>query len=383
MASEQQYNKTNPFISSIKERYNLCLPGSQKRTCHVVLDLSASGITYKVGDSVGVFPENDPFLVQKTIQVMKASDQVIIVDRNGHRYSLHDFLSKKASIAEFSRKFLSEVSSRQTNPIKKQQLETLLAEGNKELLKDYQLHHDVWEVLQENFEVVFSAQEICSLLMPLLPRLYSVASSQSVVGEEVHLTVALLKYHADQHSRLGVCTHYLCDLAPFKEAVIPIYIQPHHGFTLPENEDASIIMVGPGTGVAPFRAFMQEREARSASGKNWLFFGECHQAYDFFYQDYWEKLVSQEKLRLTVAFSRDQPHKIYVQHRMLEHAAELYRWLEEGAYFYVCGDADHMAKDVDSTLHQIVQEQGKKSDTEAKAYIKQLRAEKRYLRDVY
>ena len=164
---------------------------------------------------------------------------------------------------------------------------------------------------------------------------------------------------------------------------VPVDVQPSHGFTLPQENSTDIIMIGPGTGVAPFRAFMQERIAQNSTGKNWLFFGEWNKTYDYFYEDFWTKLEAEGKMRINTAFSRDQEHKIYVQHRMLENAAEFYEWIKKGAFIYVCGDAHRMAKDVDAALHQIILEQGNKTDAEVKDYMKKLRSEKRYLRDVY
>lgn len=382
--STHHYSRTNPFLASIKERYSLCGPDSNKCTQHIVLDIKGSGITYQVGDSIAVYPQNDQDLVAKTLYAMKVSGDEIVLDKHGEKsWTLRDFLTTQANITEVSRKLLSEVGFRQTNPAKKSHIESLQGEGNKEILKSYLEVHHLWDVLEAHSEVVFFPQELCNFLMPLLPRFYSIASAQSVVGEEVHLTVALLKYETNGHERKGVCTHYLCHVARLHEAVIPIYIQPHHGFTIPEDPNTAIIMVGPGTGVAPYRAFMQERIIRNASGKNWLFFGECHRASDFFYESYWQSLVDAGRMRLDVAFSRDQDYKIYVQHRMLQHGKELFQWLEQGAYFFVCGDAHFMAKDVEQALLQIIQEHGNRDEQASKQYLKRLRQEKRYLRDVY
>ncbi len=250
-------------------------------------------------------------------------------------------------------------------------------------MKEYQKNHELWDALLDNPEVRFTPEEICHLIQPMLPRFYSIASSMKVVGEEVHLTVSYVKYMSNGQQRLGVCSHYLCDMAPMNLATIPVYLQPHHGFTLPADPKADLIMIGPGTGVAPYRAFMQERMAMGASGKHWLFFGEWNRSYDFFYEDYWTELQAQGKLRVDLAFSRDQEHKIYVQHRMLEQAQDFFQWLEKGAYVFVCGDAHRMAKDVDAVLHRIIQEQGNTDEQGAKSYVKALRSQKRYLRDVY
>lgn len=378
------HNKNNFFLATIKERYCLCKPGSSKNTQHVVLDLKGSNLTYAVGDCIGIKAHHDSELVAKTLKAMRATGLEIIHDKNtGEAISLHDFLVHKANISDVSKKFFGEICKRQTNPEKKAFMENLLQEGHKEQLKDYFYNRELWDVLVENEEVTFDLQELCNMLMPLLPRLYSIASSMKCVGDEVHLTIALVHYDSNGHRRRGVCTHYLCDLVPLHQPVVPIYFQPHHGFTLPTNSDAPIIMVGPGTGVAPFRSFMQERIVSGATGKNWLIFGERNRATDFLYEEYWNELAAAGKLRLDVAFSRDQSNKVYVQDRMVENGEEIYSWLEQGAYFYVCGDAAHMAKDVDAALHHIIQKHGKLNEHDTKLYVKHLRAEKRYLRDIY
>ena len=371
-------------MAAISNRYGLCKQGSSKDTQHVVLDLRGSGYKYEVGDCIGVFPIHDAELVQRTLNTMKASGTETVLDKHsGEHWQLKHFLTRKANITEISRKLLGEIAKRQTNPEKKAFLDDFQNEHRKDALKDYLENHELWDILLENEEVAFEIQELCNMLMPLLPRLYSIASSMKFVGDEVHLTIALVHYDTNGHKRRGVCTHYLCELAPVNQPLVPIYIQPHHGFTLPQNPNVPIIMIGPGTGVAPFRAFMQERIATGSQGKNWLFFGERNRIFDFLYEDYWEQLVREEKLILHTAFSRDQNNKVYVQHRMLEHGAELFSWLKEGAYLYVCGDAKCMAKDVEAALHQIVQTHGGLDEQATKQYIKQLRSEKRYLRDVY
>lgn len=378
------YNKENPFLASIKERYSLCKSGSKKITQHIALDIQGSEIHFDVGDSIGIFPQNDPTIVEKTLQAMCASGEEVVKDKQGKgAWQLRDFLTTKVNITEISRKLLLEFSCRQASPEKKAFFDYLHDEENKEQLKEYLSSHHLWDLLLAHEEVAFSPQELCHFLMPLLPRLYSISSSKQWVKDEIHLTIAAVEYETNEQQRRGVCTHYLCTLAPLNKPILPIYIQPHHGFTLPENPEVPIIMVGPGTGIAPFRAFMQARLAKGAAGNNWLFFGERHRAHHFFYEEFWQDLVNRGKLRLDLAFSRDQEHKVYVQHRMLEKSAELFQWIEKGAYLYVCGDAQQMAKDVDAALHQIIQTQGNHNEAEAKHYIKRLRAEKRYLRDVY
>lgn len=378
------YNKSHPFLASIIERYNLCAPGSDKDTCHVVLDLKGSGLTYRVGDSIAVYSINDQEVVDKTLMALGATGTEKIIDKNtSQEWLLRDFFIKKANLTDVPRKLITEFLQKQTDPKKQERFTFLMGEGQKDALKEYQASHEIWDALEENREVLFTPQELCNLLMPLLPRFYSISSSMLAVGDEVHLTVSELKYETNGHQRHGVCTHFLCRLAPLKDKVVPIYLQASHGFTLPEDLSTPIIMVGPGTGVAPFRAFLQERVAQGATGMNWLIFGERHQAFNYYYEDYWQELVDAGKLRLDTAFSRDQEHKIYVQHRLLEHGAEIFALLEKNAMFYVCGDAHRMAKDVDAALHYIVQKYGPHDEQSAKNYIKQLKAQKRYLRDVY
>ncbi len=389
--TQSVYNKSNPFLASIKERYPLSASQvashqdsrDNKHTMHFVLDLEGSNITYRAGDSIAILPANDEFLVKQTINASRTCGDSLVKDKQGICYSFEDFLKNHCNLADVSRKFLSEISLRQTNPDKKQALELLLKEEQKQQCKEYLRTHAVLDVLQENPEAAMTAQEISSLLMPLLPRFYSIASSMSAVGNEVHLTIAEVIYEANGRLRHGTCTHYLCNLVPLNTRSVPVYIQPAHAFSLPDDQETAIIMVGPGTGVAPFRAFMQEREAKNSKGKNWLFFGEKHHHRHFYYKDYWETLVQRGKMRLETAFSRDQAEKMYVQHRLIEHGAEVFQWLEEGAHFYVCGDAEKMAKDVDAALHHIVSRYGQRNEQQTKEYLRQLKQQKRYLRDVY
>lgn len=380
----QTYTKSNPFIAKVTERYSLSSPHSVKNTQHIVLDLNGSNIEYHVGDCIAICPDNDPDLVQRTLAALNCTGNEMVSDaQKTGEWPLREFFTKKANITEFSRKLVMEIAARHPHAEKKDQLNHLLEKGTRENFKQYVAQRELWKLLQEHPEVQFAPQELCHLLMPLLPRFYSIASSQKMVGNEVHLTVALVKYESDGTLRHGVATNYLVHIAPMHEAAVPMYVQPHHGFTLPEDNHAPIIMIGPGTGVAPFRAFIQERLARSAPGKNWLFFGECNRAHDFFYEGFWQEAAKQGKLILTTAFSRDQAHKVYVQHRLLEHAKGVFEWLQNGAYLYLCGDAERMAKDVEATLHHIVMQQGNRDEQGAKAYIKELRQQKRFLKDVY
>lgn len=379
------YSKQHPFPASIKERYTLSQPGSKKNTQHLVLDLRGSGIRYEAGDSLGIFPQHDSELVDKTLQVLKATGKEIIQSKQtGESITLVDYLTSKANITDISLKLFGEVAVRQPDADKKHHLKELCREDNREAYKAYLQKHEVWDFLAANEEVIFHLQELADLLMPLLPRFYSISSSQRFVGDEAHLTVAHFEYEANGHKRRGVCTHYLCQLAEPTLPVVPVFVQPSHGFYLPQDIHVPLIMIGPGTGIAPFRAFLQERILHHQStGKHWLFFGEWNRAYDFFYEEDWQELSQKGHLHLELAFSRDQEHKIYVQHKMWEKGEELFQWLEEGAYLYVCGDAQRMAKDVEATLQMIIQEFGRKEAQAAKEYLKSLRQQKRYLRDVY
>ncbi len=321
-------NKANPFPAKIILREPLSKAGSTKETHHVVLDLKGSGMHFKVGDSIGVYAQNDPESVQNALQFLKASgDEMITDSRSGAILPLKDFLTHKVNLAR--------------------------------------LTPDLTQYA------------------PLLPRFYSVASSLKTHPDEVHLTVVVSTYEDNGAVRYGVASHFLCHLAEPNKTLIPCFVLSTPHFTLPHNDQIPIIMIGPGTGVAPFRAFVQERLARAASGKNWLFFGERNRSTDFFYEEFWSSVVDKGSLRLDLAFSRDQADKLYVQHKMLEAGLELWGWIQEGAHFYVCGDADPMAKEVEAAFLHIAQAHGGLSDVQAREYLKTLRKEKRYLIDVY
>ncbi len=378
-----EYNRNNPFMATLVTRYPLTKPYSHKITQHMELDLRGSGFTYKTGDSIGIYAVNDPALVMRLLQRLQATGDEEVITKKGETLPFSEWLSSRANINRCSKKMVSLLHERQSKAAPKASLERLLAPEGQAELKEFLDAREVWDLLEEYPEVAIEPQELCDLVGPLLPRFYSIASSAVVHPEQVHLTVALTQYVTNGHVRCGVCSHYLCHLAPLNMPVVPVYLQPSKDFTLPADHTAPLIMVGPGTGVAPYRGFMQERISVGATGANWLFFGDWNRASDFFYEDYWNHLAAEGRLRLSLAFSRDQAEKVYVQHRLLENAAEVYRWLEEGAYFYVCGDAENMAKGVDQALHMIVAEQSGQGADAAKAYIKALRESGRYLRDVY
>lgn len=364
------FSRLNPFSAVIKARHPLSKPGSTKETHHVVLDLMDSNLTFKVGDSLGIYGDNDPGLVSRLISAMKASpDTLIVHPRSQEQMTLLTFLSQKAHITRLTSSFLKALKC------------DLL--GNKPALDEYLAHHDVLDFLLEFGHLPYALQDLIAAFSPLLPRFYSVASSLVTHPNEAHLTVAVSSYQYRNEFRYGVASHFLSHLAEINKTPIPCYVQSAPHFTLPQDHSTHLIMVGPGTGVAPFRGFLQERIAKNAPGKHWLFFGERHREHDFFYEDFFHPLVKQDKLALDLAFSRDQADKVYVQHKLYEKGAQVWQWLQEGAYFYVCGEADPMAKDVEATLLRICQEFGNLSLHDAQSYIKQLRSQKRYLADVY
>lgn len=378
------YTKTNPYKASLKERYNLCSKESNKETYHLTLDIAESGMHYEVGDCIGVAPSNDPRVVEKLLKHCGAEGlEPVSSKRDGETLSFHDFLLRKANLSTVNKKLFAKIAEKALEKNAKERFDALLKESDPEAVRAYLETRHVPDLIEEAGGVVAEPQELADLLMPLMPRFYSIASSLRMHPGEVHLTVAKVSYELLGVPRGGVCTHYLAERTPLSAPTVPIFLQKHSGFTIPQDHSIPMIMIGPGTGIAPFRAFMQERQALGSRGKNWLFFGDWHQSGTFLYGDYWRAMESKEGLKLDLAFSRDQDSKVYVQHRMLEKGRELYAWLEEGAYFYVCGDAKRMARDVEGALLQIVAQHGALSDEEAKEYVRALRKSGRYLRDVY
>lgn len=378
------FDKNNPFIAKITNRIVLNKPGSKKSTVHLTLDLSGSNIHYKVGDSVGVYPENSKYIVKETLNALGFTGTEKIKDsRSDEDYPLEEFLRKKANLAMVTKKWLKFILENSTDDQERAKIEELLNPENKIQMKAYFENRQLWDCFQDYKSFKTTPQEFVNRLTPLLPRFYSLASSSKERHQEIDLLIAYFHYSTNEHMRYGVASYYLCESAQLHTPCIPTFLHPSKGFTVPEDPNTSMIMIGPGTGVAPYRGFMQERVATKAPGKNWLFFGDWNEQFDFLYEDYWKKLEKEGHLRLSTAFSRDHEKKYYVQHAMEEHADALWEWIQKGAYFYVCGDAQHMAKDVDSILHQIIEKKGNMSFDEAKAYVKEMKAQERYLRDVY
>lgn len=374
--SKSVWNRKNPYPAPTLENRLLSSSGSSKEIRHFAFDLSDSDLTYQAGDALGVMPTNDQALVDALLARLGADPEQEAGELN---VPLGEALSNKFEIMTPSKALLEEVAVRSGDDA----LNTVLANGDKEALDAFLWGQDSLDLLNISADASFSADEFLSWLKPLQHRAYSISSSPSAHPGEVHLTVAAVRWRNTGRDHKGVCSTYLADNVETDDTA-PVFVLPNKAFRVPANDDAPMIMVGPGTGIAPFRAFLEERRARGAGGRNWLFFGDQHRASDFIYEEEVSAMSDAGLLsRLDLAFSRDQSEKIYVQSRMYENARELFAWLEDGGHFYVCGDATRMARDVDAALHKIVEQQGGFSADNAKDYVSSLKREKRYLRDVY
>jgi sulfite reductase (NADPH) flavoprotein alpha-component len=372
------YSRTNPFPAKMVVNRRLNEGNRNKETRHHEIALAGSGLTFEPGDSMAVYATNDPPLVEEVIRAIGATGNEIVPAGKNETAPLRQALLRNYTITTPTPKFLKAIVERASAaPL----LKELLQPDHKHDLQVYLWGMELIDFLLQHPSAKFKPEEFVGLLTKLQPRLYSVASCLRIFPESVHLIVDVIRYESHGRQRKGVASTFLAERC--NDQPVPVFPSVAKHFHLPEN-DADIIMVGPGTGIAPFRAFLQERRALGTRGRNWLFFGAQRGNYDYYYGDEFEALKKDKFLtHLHCAFSRDQEHKIYVQHRMQENAAELWRWLDAGAYFYVCGDALKMAKDVDAALRAIVQEQGGKSPEEAQVCVEQMKAEKRYKRDVY
>ena len=378
-ASASQWTRQNPFPGKLKVNRLLSTPESKKETRHFEIDLTGWGLSFEPGDSVAVYPTNDPQLVDELIHALGAEGNEPVPVAKATK-PLRDALLRDYSITQPTPRFLKAIAGRAASA---PMLNELLHLDRKHDLENYLWGAEVIDFLLDHPSAKFTPEEFVALLTKLQPRLYSVASSLRVFPDSVHLIVDVVRYESRGRARKGVASSFLAERA--ENVPVPVYPASAKHFHMPENQNVPLIMVGPGTGVAPFRAFLQERQAISSKGKNWLFFGAQREKCDFAYKEDWEKFMREGILtQLDCAWSRDQAHKVYVQHKMLEHAADIWKWIDkQGAQFFVCGDARRMAKDVDAALRKIVQEQGGKSVEEANAYVEQLKSDKRYKRDVY
>jgi sulfite reductase (NADPH) flavoprotein alpha-component len=375
-----RYTRANPFPARLVVNRRLSGPESEKDTRHFELDLTGWGLSFEVGDSLAVYPSNDPDLVDEIIHALGAAGDEQVPRPRGEPTTFREALLRDYSITQPTPKFLRAVAERASAA---PTLRYLLAPDRKHDLETYLWGMEIIDFLSEHPSARFAPEEFVGLLTKLQPRLYSVASSLKAYPEQVHFIVDVVRYESHGRLRQGVCSSFLAERAD--DVPVPVFPSVAKHFHLPEDPETPIIMIGPGTGVAPFRAYLQERKATRARGKNWLFFGAQHESCDFAYGNEFEAFLTEGLLtRLDCAWSRDQSQKIYVQHKMMDNAAEIWNWIDaDGAYFFVCGDARRMAKDVDATLRKIVQEQGGKNVEQANEYVEKLKNEKRYKRDVY
>jgi sulfite reductase (NADPH) flavoprotein alpha-component len=343
-------------------------------------------MTYHAGDSLGIYPTNRAVDVDEILQRLGATGAELVLPpilRLKTPIPLREALLERLALAKPGRPFLEALARKVVDPAEKRTLEALLAAEQKHVLMAFLEAREFVDLLAEFPSAQLTADELLQHLRNLQPRLYSIASSPRLHPATPHLTIAIVRYSTNGRSRAGVCSTFLADRVPLGEAVVPAFVAHSH-FRLPEDAGKDCIMVGPGTGIAPFRAFLQERVATGAKGRNWIFFGDQRRGTDFLYEEEWHEYLAKGQLnRLDTAFSRDQAHKIYVQDRMRENAAMLWSWIQGGAHFYVCGDAKRMAKDVDVALHEVIAEEGRLSHEQAVEYVKEMKRERRYQRDVY
>jgi sulfite reductase (NADPH) flavoprotein alpha-component len=374
---ETGYSKKNPYPSAILRNFNLNGPG-EKHTHHIEMSLEGSGLDYQVGDALGVYPENPPNVVDEILANLPFKTAVDVPLPDGGEASLRDALISSYDIGNINKSLIQKWQARSGSPF----LRSLVQADDKKAWDDFCWGRDLIDLVIDHPADFTDAEDFVAVLKKLQPRLYSIASSPKAHPGEVHLCVGIVRYSTFGRKRGGVCSTFLADRA--NGANPGVFVHVNNAFRLPENGDTPVIMVGPGTGIAPFRAFLEERKLTAAKGGNWLFFGNPHQATDFLYG---EELTAFQKegtlQKLDLAWSRDQKEKVYVQNLMLQQGAELWKWFQDGAAFYVCGDASRMAKDVDAALHTIAEEHGGLSKDDAAAWVSQLKKDKRYLRDVY
>ncbi|MEP6899761.1 MAG: assimilatory sulfite reductase (NADPH) flavoprotein subunit [Rhodanobacter sp.] len=374
--SRSSHSREQPFTANVLANQCIVASGSLRDVRHVELSLEGSGLRYEPGDAVGVWPCNPPVLVEQWLDALQF-DGAQEVTHQGRPLPLRQWLGREREITRLHRGFIAALAAAGSHD----ELTQLLQPEQSARLAAILTSDQPIDLLRR-YPAAWQPQALVAALRPLSPRLYSIASSPKAVGEEVHLTVAVVDYEAHGGTHWGAASSLLA--ATDEDGRLQIFIEPNERFRLPGDASRDIIMIGPGTGVAPFRAFVQERRESAASGRNWLFFGNRHFANDFLYQVEWQQALKDGSLhRLDLAFSRDGSRKIYVQDRLREHGAELYAWLQNGAHLYVCGDSAHMAKDVHAALIEVITTHGKQSPDDAKAWLNELLQQGRYARDVY
>ncbi len=373
---ESTYSRKNPFYAEVLESINLNGRGSNKETRHVELSIEGTNFNFEPGDSIGILPENDEKLVDALLTALQFDPQAE-VNVFDEKLLIREALQKKLEITVLSKPLLQKIGAYTVH----KEFTKLVEDAND--WKDYAKGRDLLDVAQDFAPFSWNAQQFVELLRKIPARLYSIASSQKANNDEVHLTIGKVSYETNGRQRLGVCSGSVAERIQIGDT-LPIYVHKNPNFRLPEQQDTPIIMIGAGTGVAPYRAFLEEREELGIEGKAWLIFGDQHFVTDFLYQTDWQRwLASGTLTQMDVAFSRDTDKKIYVQHKIEENAATFYEWLEQGAVIYVCGDEKAMAADVDATIHRLIEQQGQKTPEEAKAFVNELKQQNRYQRDVY
>lgn len=379
-SQEPLYTRNNPFKAEVLENLNLNGRGSDRETRHLELSLEGSNIQFEPGDALGVYPENHPELVDAIIHTMGWNpNDIVPFNKKGEEGSLREALLHHYEITVLTKPLLEQAAKLSSS----NKLKDLLAPERAQQLKEYIQGRDLLDLVQDFSPWEGSASNFVTILRKLPARLYSIASSYKANPDEVHLTVRAVRYEAHGRERYGVCSVHCAERVQPGDT-LPIYIQHNPNFKLPTNPDAPIIMIGPGTGVAPFRSFLEERGELGVEGKSWLFYGDRHFVTDFLYQTDWQRMLKDGLLtKLDVAFSRDTEEKVYVQHRILEKSREVYEWLQAGAHIYICGDEKHMAHDVHSALITVIQHEGGLSPEEAAAYLDNMQQAQRYQRDVY
>jgi sulfite reductase (NADPH) flavoprotein alpha-component len=373
------FSRTNPFPAKVLKNVNLNGTGSSKETRHFELSLEGSGLSYVPGDALGVIPSNDPELVASLLEEMKWDPELAVtINKQGETLPLKEALTTYFEITLLSKKILQGAAAFTEN----EELQKLLLAENAAQLKEYCNGRDLLDMLRDFGPWKATAQEVVSLLRKMTARLYSIASSISAHPGQVHLTIGAVRYTAHGRERKGVCSVQVAERLP-EGTTVPVFVQPNKHFHLPET-DKDIIMVGPGTGIAPFRSFIEERAVTKAAGKAWLFFGDQHEACDFLYKDELENYQKDGVVtKLSTAWSRDTAQKVYVQNKILENSKELFEWLQNGAYFFICGDKQNMAKDVHEALITAIEKEGAMTREDAEAYLNDLQKQGRYQRDVY
>ena len=375
ISNSETYTRKNPFLATVIDKVKITGRDSDKEVNHVELSLEGSGIRYEPGDSVGILANNPSELVEAILKHSGFNGAESVTIKDGG-FSLKEALSNHLEITVINCDVIQKYQAKAGNS----ELQKIIEDER--LLDQFLYGHDVLDLLEE-FPFPFSAQDLADVLRAFPARLYSISSSQAAVGDEVHITVATVRYSNKGRTRGGACSTYLADRIEI-DSQVSVFIEKNPAFKLPENEETPVILIGAGTGVAPYRSFLQHREANNQKGKTWLFFGERRFHSDFLYQLEWQKLLKDGYLdKIDVAFSRDQEEKIYVQNRLIEKQKEVFEWLNKGANIYLCGDMKQMAHDVQNTLLRIFEIQGGMTEEKALEYLKMLKKEKRFQTDVY